>query len=244
MNNLTATLNAEKDTIGEALDAVGPAINVLADQHDELIAMLGSLERLGKVGTRVINASKEDILRMLDHLYPILTKLTEAGHDLGPGVNLLVSFPFPKSANNIVEGDYADSIGRLDIDFDNLFKNLGIPQIQLPDPGELLNAVQRCLRSGTLASAACAKVLGSVDLLRQLKRACRDQEIGDSPVCRLLNALPDLDLGGLLNKGVLDDTMNGYTDGVNGLTRGLVGGDVPGDPAGSSDPSGLLGVTA
>lgn len=240
MNNLTATLNAEKDTIGDALDAVGPAIGVLADQHDELIAMLGSLERLGKVGTRVINASKEDILKMLDHLYPVLSKLTEAGHKLGPGVNLLVSFPFPKAANNIVEGDYADSIGRLDIDFDNFFQNLDIPQIQLPDPTEVLDAVQRCLRSGSLASAACAKVLRDADLLRQLKRACRDETIADGPVCTLLNSLPDLDLGGLLNKGVLGDTMNGYTDGVHGLTESLVGGGgLPEQPA-----DGLLGVTA
>ena len=38
LNNLTATLNAEKETISGALDAAGPAIKVLADQHDELIA--------------------------------------------------------------------------------------------------------------------------------------------------------------------------------------------------------------
>ena len=110
MNNLAATLNAEKETIGDALDAVGPAIDVLADQHDELIDMLGALEELGRVGTRVINASKEDILKMLDHLYPVLDKLHEAGHALGPGLNLLVSFPFPKAANDIVQGDYADTI--------------------------------------------------------------------------------------------------------------------------------------
>jgi phospholipid/cholesterol/gamma-HCH transport system substrate-binding protein len=241
MNNLTATLNAEKDTIGDALDAVGPAIGVLDDQHDELIAMLGSLERLGRVGTRVIHASKEDVLKMLEHLYPVLSQLHAAGHKLGPGVNLLVSFPFPKAANNIVEGDYADSIGRVDIDFDNLFHNLGIPQIQLPDPGELLNAVQRCLRSGSLASAACAKVLKSADLLRQLKQACHDDGIEDSPVCRLLNALPDIDLGGLLNKGALNNNVDGYTDGVDGLTQDLVGGAPAED---SSDTDGLLGVTA
>ena len=40
INNLTATLNAEKQTITDALDVAGPAIKVLADQHDELIAML------------------------------------------------------------------------------------------------------------------------------------------------------------------------------------------------------------
>jgi phospholipid/cholesterol/gamma-HCH transport system substrate-binding protein len=38
---------------------------VLADQHDQLISMLSSLDRLGVVGTRVINASKDDLLKSL-----------------------------------------------------------------------------------------------------------------------------------------------------------------------------------
>ena len=240
MNNLAATLNAEKDTIGEALDAVGPAIDVLADQHDELIGMLGALERLGRVGTRVINASKEDILKMLEHLYPVLTKLHEAGHSLGPGINLLVSFPFPKAANDIVQGDYADTIARVDLDLENLLKNIGIPDINLPNPGQVLDQVARCLRSGSLASSACAKVLTDLDLLRDLKRQCRDAALRNSPVCRVLNALPDIDLGGLLNRSALDDSLNGYRDGVRGLSRELVGGV---EPVGDADSSGLLGVT-
>ena len=40
IDHLTATLNTEKDTITDALDVTGPAIEVLAAQHDELIAML------------------------------------------------------------------------------------------------------------------------------------------------------------------------------------------------------------
>ena len=237
LNNLAATLNAGKDTIGEALDAVGPAIDVLADQHDELIGMLGSLDRLGKVGTRVINASKEDVLAMLEHLYPVLTQLRAAGHELAPGLNLLISFPFPESANSIVEGDYADSIGRIDIDFTNLFNQLGLPEISLPDPGEILDGVARCLRSGSLASVSCQKVLRDVDLLRDLKRQCRTKELRDSPVCAILNALPDLDLSQLLNGG-LGDGLNGLTDGLNGLTEGLTG-----DPASSQapEPDGLYG---
>ena len=63
MNNLTATLNAERDTVTAALDATGPAIKVLADQEDELVDMLGSLDRLGVVGTRVIRASKKNLIK-------------------------------------------------------------------------------------------------------------------------------------------------------------------------------------
>lgn len=50
---------------------------MLAAQHDELVAMLTSLDKLGVVGTRVINASKEDVLKILEDLSPILRRLTE-----------------------------------------------------------------------------------------------------------------------------------------------------------------------
>jgi phospholipid/cholesterol/gamma-HCH transport system substrate-binding protein len=219
MNNLASTLNEEKDTIGEALDAVGPAIEVLADQHDELIGMLASLDRLGEVGTRVINASKDDVLSMLDDLAPILNGLRGAGRKLAPGVNLLASFPFPKSANSIVQGDYADTIARVEVDLRNLYKTVGLPDIQLPDPGEVLDQVGRCLRSGSLTSAACREVLDSVNLLKDLKRQCKEPLNRKNIVCQIVLAVPDL--GGLL--GGLGDTLDGLTGGLNGLTRGLEG---------------------
>ena len=217
LNNLAGTLNEEKDTIGEALDAVGPAVEVLADQHDELISMLSALDRLGEVGTRVINASKEDVLSMLDDLEPILSGLRGAGRKLAPGVNLLASFPFPKAANSIVQGDYADTIARVELDLRNLYKSTGLPDIQLPDPGEVLDQVGRCLRSGSLTSAACVKVLDSVNLLKDLKRQCKQPANRNNVVCKILNSVPDLDLGGLLG---------GLTGGLSGLAQGLTG-----DPA-------------
>jgi phospholipid/cholesterol/gamma-HCH transport system substrate-binding protein len=234
LNNLASTLNAEKETIGDALDAVGPAIEVLSDQHDELIGMLGSLDRLGEVGTRVINASKEDVLSMLDDLAPILNGLKGAGRELAPGLNLLVSFPFPKAANSIVQGDYADTIARVEVDFANLYKTVGLPDIQLPDPGEVLDQVGRCLRSGSLTSAACRKVLDSVNLLKDLKRQCKQPLNRENIVCQIVNAVPDL--GGLL--GGLGDTLDGLTGGLNGLSRGL---EAPPTSAGDTSVESLIG---
>jgi phospholipid/cholesterol/gamma-HCH transport system substrate-binding protein len=219
LNNLTATLNAEKDTLGEALDAVAPAVEVLSDQTDELLSMLSSLDRLGVVGTRVINASKDDVLAMLDDLGPILDGLQGAGHKLAPGLNLLVSFPFPKSANSIVKGDYADTIARVDINFANLFASTGLPDIQLPDPGEVLDQVGRCLRSGSLTSAACRKVLDSVNLLKDLRRQCKLPANRQNYVCQVVNTLSPGDLTG----GLLGDALDGLTGGLSGLTRGLQG---------------------
>ena len=220
MKNLTGTLNDEKDTIADALDATGPAIKVLAAQHKELIAMLKSLDRLGKVGTRVINASKGDVLKILKDLSPILRRLREADEQLAPGLNLLISFPFPQSANGIVHGDFANTIARVDLDFANLFRTLGIPEIQLPDIGEVVGQVGRCLQSGRLFGPACAKVLADLDLLKNLKAECKKVGLKGTPVCKALSQFPDLtDLMDLLKGGLLgsDGPLSLLGDGLLGV---------------------------
>jgi phospholipid/cholesterol/gamma-HCH transport system substrate-binding protein len=234
MNNLTSTLNTERDTITEALDAVGPAIDVLADQHDELVSMLSALDRLGVVGTRVIGASKDNILRSLRDLRPVLDKLSDAGDKLAPGLNLIVSFPFPQEASEIVYGDYANTSIRLEVSLQNLFEGLGIPAIDLSgllgnNPvGPILTNVQKCLRSGSLTSKACKDVLGSGNLLRQLVNTCKREGYRNNLICR---ALGGSGLGGLLDG--LGDTLGGLL-GLHRLSSELSSGAPSPAPTGTS----------
>ncbi|MBU2073728.1 MAG: MCE family protein [Actinobacteria bacterium] len=213
---LTRTLNREKQVITDALDATGPAIGVLREQHDELVGMLGSLDELGTVGTRVIRASKEDLLASLRDLRPVLRQLNAAGDHLAPGLNLLISFPFPKEASEIVKGDYANTSIRADISLENLLPGGGLlPPVDVPDPVETVGLVLQCLASGSLTSAPCTKVLGDLDLLTQLKKKCSRPAHEEKAVCQVLNLLPDLpgleDLGGLLGGG-----LDGLLDGLLG----------------------------
>ncbi len=138
VNRLARTLNREKKTIGTAIDTLAPAARVLADQHDQLMVMLRQLDRLGVVGTRVMNATREDILADLRHLQPILRKLNEAGSSLPNGLSLFISFPFPKEASEVVKGDFANTSIAMDIRLDNLFDvpeapGPGVPELPLPD---------------------------------------------------------------------------------------------------------------
>jgi len=139
LNDLTATLNREKKTIGDAVDSLGPAVQVLSDQHKNLVAMLRALDRLGYVGTRVIGASKDDLLSTLRNLQPVLQRLNEAGSSIGPGLSLLLSFPFPKESNDIVHGDYANTIMQVNVSLQNLqgapgggLPSLPVPTLPLP----------------------------------------------------------------------------------------------------------------
>jgi len=135
INDLTATLNREKKTIGDAVDALGPAVEVLSAQHDNLVRMLRALDRLGVVGTQVIAASKDDLLGTLRELEPVLQKLNETGSSIAPGVSLLLSFPFPKESNNIVHGDYANTIMQVTVSLTHLQNGGGDgPGSGLPTP--------------------------------------------------------------------------------------------------------------
>nr|WP_220481665.1 MCE family protein [Nocardioides ginsengisegetis] len=226
MNNLTATLNREKDTIGDALDVVGPAVKVLDDQHAQLIAMLKSLDRLGAVGTRVIGASKADLIQTLADLKPVLTKLNEAGDHLAPGLNMAISFPFPKEASEVVKGDYANAFIRAQINLGTFVPNGGggpLPPVDVPDPSQVLNQVQKCLASGDITSKACLKVLDDANALKKLKKACQRDENKDNAVCQVVNAGDLPDLPGLPT-----------LPGLDGFTASLASGADQPDESGSA----------
>jgi len=131
IDRLSATLVKEKDVIGQAIDSMGPALKVLNRQHQGLMTMLRQLDKLGVVGTRVLNASTDNIVASLRHLQPTLTKLGDAGDSLANGISMLASFPFPKEAASIVKGDYANALFHMDINLNNILKS---PGSELPDP--------------------------------------------------------------------------------------------------------------
>ena len=127
INELSKTLVKEKKTIGAALDAAGPAIDVLRKQHDQLVTMLTELDKLGVVGTRVVNEIKDDLIAELRHLEPILRHLSDIDQEataspdcdgcgaLVPGLVAAAGYPFPVDAGDTIRGDFANVIFKMQI---------------------------------------------------------------------------------------------------------------------------------
>jgi phospholipid/cholesterol/gamma-HCH transport system substrate-binding protein len=127
INGLSKTLNAEKVTIGKAIDAAGPAIGVLQKQHTKLVRMLRELDKLGVVGTRVVNEIKDDLLAELRHLEPLLRNLSDADGEqssapncpgcgsLVPGLVAAAGYPFPVDAGDTIHGDFANVVFKMQI---------------------------------------------------------------------------------------------------------------------------------
>ncbi len=126
INGLSETLIAEKKTIGDALDAAGPAIAALRDQHKELVDMLTELDKLGDVGTRVINETKDNLIAELRHLEPLLRALADNDDPsksptcpkcdaLVPGLVAAAGYPFPIDAGDAIHGDFANVVFQFQI---------------------------------------------------------------------------------------------------------------------------------
>jgi phospholipid/cholesterol/gamma-HCH transport system substrate-binding protein len=97
-DRLAATLAERTATIDNALDTIGPGLDVLTQQRGLLVDMLEGLDRLGEVGTRVIEQSAENTVADLQLLQPILSQLAAAGPDLAGSLPLLFTYPFPDSS--------------------------------------------------------------------------------------------------------------------------------------------------
>lgn len=156
VNELTGTLNRERRTISSALNSFGPALEVLNNQHHALMTMLHSLDRLGVVGTRVIRASRANIVASLHHLAPILRKLADAGNSLPRGLMMAASFPFPKQAADLAKGDYSNALFYMNFDLNKILSGaLKGGDTGLPNVGQLCTVYAGSENCDQLMHALC-----------------------------------------------------------------------------------------
>jgi phospholipid/cholesterol/gamma-HCH transport system substrate-binding protein len=216
LNRLAVNVKAQQGTIDSALEELPSALRSLDSQRADLVKMLQALNRLGDVGVRVINASKDSTIESIRQLQPVLTELSNSGDNFVKAFNVFLTYPFvdevvgrdPQVARNLHMGDYTNLSVELDLDLTG--SGTGIPTLptNLPtiiDPTVILSNVVKCLRSGSLTSKACKKVLNTPSQLLKLRRECQKQENRDKDVCKQLLLLPGLpaipglpDLGGAL----------------------------------------------
>lgn len=141
LDRLSARLAAQKTQIANAVEDLGPGLEVLADQRAQLTRMLTALSDLGRVGTRVVDASRADTVANLRALQPILTQLAEAGDNLPKALEIAFTYPFPRAAVDAVKGDFTNLRITADLDLRTILTNLnggrdpGLPSLPpVPNP--------------------------------------------------------------------------------------------------------------
>lgn len=124
LDRLSAQLSAQRATIGNAVDSLAPGLTVLNQQRADLTQALTALGQLGQVGTRVINASRDNTIADLKSLQPILDQLVKAGNDLPRSLDFMLSYPFPPNADSAVTGDAMNLHATLDLSAADILSNL------------------------------------------------------------------------------------------------------------------------
>jgi phospholipid/cholesterol/gamma-HCH transport system substrate-binding protein len=229
VDRLARTLNRERDVIDDALDSFAPAIEVLRDQHDDLVDMLEALDDLGKVSTAVIESSGDNIVESLRLLQPILNQLGDAGDSLPRGLMMLASFPFPEQASTLARGNYSNALFHLELDLNRVVQGLltggdtGLPQL-----------LQICM----VYSPQCDQIIPLAKVLCQLTSLDMACSVVDRPTAATATGsaakkpagagpapapTPSSNPAG----AAVDDTKNvvkDLTDQLNRLVGGLLGG--------------------
>jgi phospholipid/cholesterol/gamma-HCH transport system substrate-binding protein len=135
LDKLSATLVGQTSNLTTALDSLAPGLKVVTDQRAQLVAMLQALDKLSGVAVDTVHKSRDQLVANLTALQPTLHKLVEAGQDLPNALQILLTYPLPDYAGNVIKGDYANVDATVDLDFDTLLQNLSDssqPIIALP----------------------------------------------------------------------------------------------------------------
>ena len=125
LDRLSARLVTDRQIIDTALRDIPPGVESFAGQREDLVKLLTGLDRLGDVAVRVIEGSKENTVRDLEALTPILDQLNKAGKNLPDSFELLTTYPFPRTVFDGIRGDYANLF--VTIDLESSFDNEGVP---------------------------------------------------------------------------------------------------------------------
>jgi phospholipid/cholesterol/gamma-HCH transport system substrate-binding protein len=135
IDRLSRTLVGQTQNLTNALDSLSPGLKIVTEQRDQLVGMLQALNTLSGVAVETINASRDQLVANLRALQPTLQKLSEAGQDLPTALRILLTYPFPDYAGNVIKGDYANVDARIDLKLDTFLENMNNssqPIIQLP----------------------------------------------------------------------------------------------------------------
>lgn len=82
----STTLNQRESTINKALTDIRPAAKTLADNTDDLAALLKQADKLGRTAKRIVDANRDDVALIVKELGPVLA---EVNNNSGAVLNAL-----------------------------------------------------------------------------------------------------------------------------------------------------------
>lgn len=175
MDRLGGELAAQAPTLESGLDSLGPTLEVVEGQRDQLTTLLEKLGDFGDSATGVLNDSREDLRANVAALQPTLAQLAASADSIPTALKIAATIPFPiATADRALRGDYMNLFLTLDVSAETVGgKVLGsIPIDDLIGLNPARQAADPIL--APMAPAVAGPVIPSLDdVLKQLQEGQR-----------------------------------------------------------------------
>ncbi|MDN3459904.1 MCE family protein [Rhodococcus sp. APC 3903] len=116
LDRVGAELAGQTQTLEAGIDSLGPAMDVVENQRQQLTTMLDKLGDFGTAATGALNDSRADLRSNIEALQPTLTQLAESADSIPEALKIATTIPFPVStAERALRGDYLNLFLTLDV---------------------------------------------------------------------------------------------------------------------------------
>jgi phospholipid/cholesterol/gamma-HCH transport system substrate-binding protein len=125
LNNLVGQLADQKPVVDKALNTIPNALNVLSNERDALADALDQFGKFSALTTNTVDQTKENLVKELNDLGPVLQSLADAGPALTRSLGFFGTFPWPiDTVDNWIRGDYGNLTAVLDLTLSRLDSGL------------------------------------------------------------------------------------------------------------------------
>ncbi|WP_428343352.1 virulence factor Mce family protein [Mycobacterium sp.] len=121
LNNLVGQFADHKTVVDKALKTIPDALGVLKDERNTLADALDQLGKFSALAADSVNQTKENLVKELKDLGPVLQSLADAGPALTRSLGFYATYPFPKDTlKKWLRGDYANLTAVIDLTLSRL----------------------------------------------------------------------------------------------------------------------------
>jgi phospholipid/cholesterol/gamma-HCH transport system substrate-binding protein len=125
LNRLVGKFAAQKPVLDRAIQTIPDALGVLNGERDNLVEAADQLGKFSALTADTVNKTKENLVKELQQVGPVLESLANAGPSLTRALSLIATFPFPNETfENFMRGDFVNLTAIIDLTLSRIDQGL------------------------------------------------------------------------------------------------------------------------
>ena len=125
LNHLVGKFAAQKPVLDRAIQTIPDALGVLNGERDNLVEAADQLGKFSALTADTVNKTKENLVKELQQVGPVLESLANAGPSLTRALSLIPTFPFPNETfENFMRGDFVNLTAIIDLTLSRIDQGL------------------------------------------------------------------------------------------------------------------------